>query len=401
VGAGNYQNNGSVQKGKKYMGLRIGILGTRGVPNSYGGFEHFAAYLSRGLVEKGHQVTVYNSSKHPYQRKKWYGVNIIHCFDPEYIIGVPGQFIYDLNCILDARKRKYDIILMLGYTSSSVWGFLYPKKSIVITNMDGLEWQRTKYSNPVKKFLKYAEKLAVQSSRFHVADSPVIKEYLDHKYNIKSKYIAYGAGLHPAANETFLAEYELKKYEYFLLMARMEPENNIEMILDGYCLTTSAIKFIVIGNTSNGFGKYLVGKYKNESRIVFLGAIFDEQKVESITSFCSLYFHGHSVGGTNPSLLDAMAAKVPLAVHNNPFNRSIIKQNALLFTNTTDVCNLINANQYADAVHINNNYSAITNEFTWKMVIDQYENYFFECYPAYREYYPLKHEKSILYKEQY
>jgi len=221
------------------MALKIGILGTRGIPNHYGGFEHIAGYLSKGLVEKGHDVTVYNSDKHPYQGKEWFGVSIVHCYDPEQLIGVPGQFVYDLNCILDARKRNYDIILMLGYTSSSVWKSLYPKNAIVITNMDGLEWKRTKYSKPVRAFLKYAEKLAVQSSQFHVADSPVIKEYLDATYGINSKYIAYGANLHPAANEKLLAEYGLKKNDYFLLMARMEPENNIEMILDGYCLTTS------------------------------------------------------------------------------------------------------------------------------------------------------------------
>src|ERR1700676_3265684 len=160
------------------MGLKIAILGTRGVPNNYGGFEHIAGHLSRGLVQKGHEVTVYNSGTHPYRENRWYGVHIIHCFDPEYLIGTPGQFVYDMNCILDARKRNYDIILMLGYTSSSIWGFLYPKNAIIITNMDGLEWQRTKYSNPVKMVLKYAEKMAVQSSRFHIADSPVIKNYL-------------------------------------------------------------------------------------------------------------------------------------------------------------------------------------------------------------------------------
>ncbi len=380
------------------MGLKIAILGTRGVPNNYGGFQHIAGYLSRGLVQKGHEVTVYNSSKHPYQEKEWHGVNIIHCFDPEYLIGVPGQFVYDLNCIIDTRKRNYDIILMLGYTSSSVWGFLYPNKTIIITNMDGLEWQRTKYSKPVRSFLKYAEKLAVQSSRYHVADSPVIKDYLDNKYNINTKYIAYGAGLYPAANENILNEYGLTKYQYFLLMARMEPENNIEMILDGYCLTTTKIKFIIIGNTGNGFGKYLVGKYRNESRIVFLGAIFDEIKVQSITTFCKLYFHGHSVGGTNPSLLDAMASRAPIAIHNNAFNRSIIKGNALQFKTTTDVYNLINSNQYLNEVHINNNYSTITIEFSWNQIIDQYESYFLTCYLANQEYYPLKHEESFLYK---
>jgi glycosyltransferase involved in cell wall biosynthesis len=384
------------------MKLKIAILGTRGVPNNYGGFEHIAGYLSRGLVENGHQVTVYNSSKHPYQQKEWQGVEIVHCFDPEHLIGVPGQFIYDLNCIMHARRRKYDIILMLGYTSSSIWKALYPEKSIIITNMDGLEWQRTKYSKPVRRFLKYAEKLAVQSSRFHIADSPVIKKYLDANYHIDSKYIAYGAELDAVVHEGLLAEYGLKKYQYFLLMARMEPENNVEMILDGYCLTPSSIKFIVIGNTGNGFGKHLIEKYKNESRIVFLGALFDEQKVQSLTAFCSLYFHGHSVGGTNPSLLDAMAMKAPLAAHNNPFNASILKENALFFNNKSDVCKLINSNQYKNELYVENNYATTKNEFSWDMIIDQYEKYFIECFlechPAMQPHYRLKHGKSILYK---
>lgn len=158
------------------MALKIGILGTRGIPNNYGGFEHIAGYLAKGLVEKGHEVTVYNSHKHPYQHKLWNGVKIIHCYDTEYIIGIAGQFIYDLNCILDSRKRGYDIILMLGYTSSSVWGMSYPKDPIIITNMDGLEWNRTKFSRPVRSFLKYAEKLSVKFSDHHVVDFPVIKD---------------------------------------------------------------------------------------------------------------------------------------------------------------------------------------------------------------------------------
>ena len=381
------------------MGLKIGILGTRGIPNNYGGFEHFAAHLSKGLAAKGHQVTVYNSSRHPYQEKEWNGVQIVHCLNPEHIIGVSGQFVYDLNCIMNARKKQFDIILMLGYTSSSVWKFLYPKKSIVITNMDGLEWQRAKYSKPVRRFLKYAEKLAVLSSHYHIADSPVIREYLDKTYHINAKYIAYGAGLNPVANENLLTEYGLTKSNYFMLMARMEPENNIELVLDGYCRTNSASKMIVIGSTKNEFGSRLINKYKNNKKIVFLGPIFDEQKVQSLTAFCSLYFHGHSVGGTNPSLLDAMAAKAPLAAHNNPFNKSVLAGNALFFTNAADVGNLINANMYRQQDFIENNYATIKNRFTWEMIIEEYENYFLACCPA-TQYQAVKKEKAVVYKSQ-
>ena len=101
--------------------MKIAIVGTRGIPNHYGGFEQFAQYLSLGLLNRGCEVWVYNSRLHPYQQNTWKSVNIIHCKDPEDKIGTAGQFIYDLNCILDSRKRSFDVILQLGYASSALW----------------------------------------------------------------------------------------------------------------------------------------------------------------------------------------------------------------------------------------------------------------------------------------
>jgi glycosyltransferase involved in cell wall biosynthesis len=181
-------------------------------------------------------------------------------------------------------------------------------------------------------------------------------------------------------------------------MARMEPENNIEMILDGYCKSASKNTFVVIGNTGNGFGSYLVEKYKNEKRIVFLGAIFNEWKVQSLTAFCKLYFHGHSVGGTNPSLLNAMAAKAPIAIHDNPFNKSLVKDNAICFSNAKDISEIVNSGNYSNETHILNNYLTIKNQFSWDQIINQYEQYFVACYRSANAFYPVKHEESILYK---
>jgi len=109
--------------------MKIAILGTRGIPNYYGGFEQFAEFFSVYLAEKGHEVYCYNSHNHSYQEKTFHGVHILHQRDPEYKYGTFGQFIYDYNCIIDARKRNFDIILQLGYTSNSIWFFLMPKKS--------------------------------------------------------------------------------------------------------------------------------------------------------------------------------------------------------------------------------------------------------------------------------
>ena len=162
--------------------MKIGILGTRGIPNAYGGFEQFAQYLAEGLVEKGHAVSVYNSSNHSYKQPFWKEVQIIHCPDPENKIGTAGQFIYDLNCLRDAGKRDFDILLQLGYTSNSVWYRYWPKNTINIINMDGLEWKRAKYTKLTKRFLKWAESLAANRADVLIADSIGIRDHIQKEY---------------------------------------------------------------------------------------------------------------------------------------------------------------------------------------------------------------------------
>jgi len=319
------------------MKLKIAILGTRGIPNNYGGFEHISEYVSAGLVKRGHSVSVYNSHNHVYQQPIWNGVDIIHCFDPEYFMGTAGQFIYDFNCLMDARKRKFDVILIMGYTSSSVWGRLYPQNSVIITNMDGLEWKRTKYTKRVQNFLKYAEKLAVKHSQYYISDSLIIKSYLSGKYDINSKYIPYGADVFTIAEkEQVNTDYVLNE-DYFLLMARMEPENNIETILEGFSNSQSNKQFKVLGDVGNKFGKFIAQKFKNDERIQFKGSIFDTAQVRQLQNNSYLYFHGHSVGGTNPSLLEAMASEALIAAHNNPFNKSVLNTDAYYFSNAGEV----------------------------------------------------------------
>ena len=242
--------------------MRLAILGTRGIPNLYGGFEQFAQYLSDGLTQKGHEVYVYNSHTHPYQKKNWRGVNIVHCFDPENQIGTVGQFIYDLNCILDCRKKNVDVVLQLGYTSSSIWSFFFPKNAVVITNMDGLEWKRSKYSNSVKAFLKFAEKLAVNNSDELIADSKAIQSYIKEKHHKDSVYIPYGANVFDKANEKVLKNFSVQPFQYDLLIARLEPENNIEQILDGFSMTKVKRSFLVIGNKNTTLAKKIKKKHK-------------------------------------------------------------------------------------------------------------------------------------------
>ena len=359
--------------------MKIAILGTRGIPNHYSGFEQFAEFFSVYLVEKGHDVYVYNSHDHPYQEKTFNGVNIIHQYDPEYKLGTFGQFIYDYNCIIDSRKRNFDIILQLGYTSNSIWFFLLPKKPIIITNMDGLEWKRSKYSKPVQQFLKFAERLAVKSSDYLISDSLGIQKYLKGKYEVASTYIPYGATVFNNPDEEVLKEYDVTKGNYNMIMARFEPENNIETVLDGMVLCKDEMPVLVLGNHNTNFGSYLKEKFKTNKEIRFIGAEFNMNKLNNLRYFSNFYFHGHSVGGTNPSLLEAMASKAFIIAHHNHFNKAILKENGYYFSNPQEVKNILETIKKNDNLQlVQNNFDAIENEFNWDKINGEYLQLFEE-----------------------
>ena len=361
--------------------MKIAILGTRGVPNYYGGFEQFAEFFSVYLVGKGHEVYCYNSHDHPFQEKTFHGVNIIHKYDPEYKYGTFGQFIYDYKCIMDSRKRDFDIILQLGYTSNSVWHLLLPKKSIIITNMDGLEWKRTKYSKPVQQFLKFAERLAANSSDFLVSDSLGIQKFLKAKYAKDSTYIAYGAYPFSATNEEILKEYNMGKEKYNMIMARFEPENNLDMVLEGVAMNEDKTPILVVGKHETKYGDYLKNKFKDHKNILFIGGIYNLEHLNNLRYFSNLYFHGHSVGGTNPSLLEAMASRALVIAHNNDFNKGILKENSYYFSNPVEVKNILNTIKKNDNLRlVQNNFEAIVNEFNWEKINGEYLQLFEECY---------------------
>jgi glycosyltransferase involved in cell wall biosynthesis len=354
--------------------MRILILGTRGIPNHYGGFEQFAQYLAKGLVEAGHEVYVYCSSLHPNKDDVYEGIHRIRCFDPENFLGTAGQFIYDLNCILDSRKRNADIILQLGYTSSAIWYFLLPKKPIVVTNMDGLEWKRQKYHPWVRKFLKFSEQLAATHSDHLIADSLAIQKYLKGTYNKHSYYLPYGANVYDRPDINALKDMQISAYDYYLLIARMEPENNIETILQGYVDAGSKKKMLVIGSTKSKYGDYIYRKFNNKG-VVFLGSIFDIEVLNNLRYFAYLYFHGHSVGGTNPSLLEAMSCNVWICAHENEFNASILGEDAIYFQSSADVCNWIKHDMHQlTEKNKTNNIEKIKTQFSWPQVIADYES---------------------------
>lgn len=368
--------------------MKIAFVSTRGIPNNYGGFEQFAEYISVGLVARGHDVTVYSPHFHPYKESSYKGVKIKHIYSPEKWMGSSvGSFFYDFSSLRDALKNEnFDIIYEAGYTSiipAYIWFNIKNRKNpIVVTNMDGLEYKRSKFNPLVQKFIFWEEKMAVKHSHYLIADNMGIHDYYKEKYRRDSKFLAYGADIHTDFNVDTLSEYDVTADNYYILIARLEPENNIEMAIQGYLKSNENGKkpLLIIGNTTTPHGKYLSGKYGHIDSVRFLGGIYNFKVLDDLRHFSSAYFHGHSVGGTNPSLLEAMAAGCFILANDNIFNRSVLKDNAIYYNSPDEVTRILNDEKcFSDKeALIANNIQRISTHYSWERLVDQHEEYFKE-----------------------
>jgi glycosyltransferase involved in cell wall biosynthesis len=368
--------------------MKIAFISIRGIPNNYGGLEQFAERISVGLASRGHEVTVYSPHYHPNKEDSYKGVRIKHIYSPETWMGSSiGSFFYDFGSLRDALKNeRFDIIYDAGYTSivpAYIWFNIKKIKCPVFTtNMDGLEYKRSKFNRWVQRFLLWEEKMAVMYSHHLISDNLGIQRYLKEKYGRDSKFLAYGADIYENCDAKFLKEFSLEPYQYYLMIIRMVPENNIEMVIQGYLQSEqNGIKpLIIVGKTNTPFGKYLMRKYADESFVRFLGGIYDFDKTNSIRHFSYAYFHGHSVGGTNPSLLEAMGTECFILSHDNEFNRTVLNNNALYFSSAQNVASLLNRmsdaiSQYRES-YIANNTEEIRTHYSWEKLVDEHEQYF-------------------------
>ena len=360
-------------------GLSVAILGSRGIPNRYGGFEACAEKLGSLLNQLGHRVTVYTASDHPLKEEYWLGVKRVMISNPEHALGSFGQFLYDLNCNLHSRKENFDIILHLGYTSDSVWYWLWAKKSLHIVNMDGQEWKRPKFNRAVRAFLKYAERLATLRSKWLVADSGPIADDLREKYRLPVRYIAYGADIPEDVSMDFPASLELSPGGYDLIVARMEPENKIELAIRAKLESGDSHPLAIVGN-DNSHKRGLIKRYGQLEMIMFLDTIYEEKKLNSLRYFSRIYVHGHSVGGTNPSLLEAMACGCRIVAHRNPFNAFVLGENASYFMTQSELASLFHNFDASDYIRLaEHNLQKVREEYNWNAVTQAYETLFFDA----------------------
>ena len=280
-----------------------------------------AAQTAPLWVKAGHEVVVYTVGNHPEKITELNGVAIRYIFNPEKRLGLSGQFIYDFLCILDARTQNFDVILQLGYTTSGIWSFLWPKHK-TITNMDGLEHQRAKYAGPLASFLKWSERRAAKRSKLLIADNPEIANYLS-KYKVPISTIAYGSEIieEPADAKELLQRHHFPTDNFHLQIGRIQPDNHVFEILDA--AVNSGETLVTVGDYTTRYGRKLKATFP-EPNIIYAGTIYDKTILNALRTRATFYLHGHSVGGTNPALLEAMGSGSMVLAHENPFNASVL-----------------------------------------------------------------------------
>lgn len=355
---------------------KVAIIGTVGIPAKYGGFETLTEYLTKYLSDK-YDITVFSSAKsYASKLESHNGAKL------EYInLHANGvqSILYDIISIFRSL-RFADTLLILGVSGCIVLPFvrLFSKKRIIV-NIDGLEWKREKWGKGAKWFLKFSEKLAVKYADAVVSDNKVIQEYVKIEYGKESVLIAYGADhvtLEPL-NEQLITQYPYLEQHYAFKVCRIEPENNIHMILEAFKFF-GQLNFIVIGNWSNSeYGRMLKSHYIDVNNIFLLDPIYDQKILNQFRSNCRLYVHGHSAGGTNPSLVEAMYLGLPIMAYGVEYNNATTHNKAMYFYNAQELVGLLeNVNDTQLCGTAADLQAIARNEYTWAKITESYAKLF-------------------------
>lgn len=304
--------------------IRVAFLGTQGIPAKYGGYETFVEELGIRMVEAGgFEVTVYCPASLPEPRPQTcQGVQLRYITSPGK--GGIANILFDIWSLF-ACLGRHDIIYLCGYGASYLAFLPRLFGARVWINLGGLEWKRSKWPAPVRAYVRVCEWFCGRTANRIICDAQAILDYYANAFPSPAalSFLAYGTAPLPlSADSPGLLPAPLEPLGYDLVVARLEPENNVKEIIAGYLASASPRPLVVVGNLdSRPYVEEL--KAMADGRIIFLGGVYDKARLAALRRYACVAFHGHSVGGTNPSLLEAISAGRPIIAHGNPFNREV------------------------------------------------------------------------------
>ena len=317
-------------------GLRIAVIGCRGIPAGYSGFETFAEELCTRLVELGHDVTVYCRRGAQYTEDEpadeYKGVRLL--YTPYLKQRELETLSHEAASIADSLRRPFDLYYFLGTRSAPMYVPLRASKRIVVVNTDGLEWKRRKWNRLGRSYLKFAEWVAVRMAADElVSDARAMADYFKATYGRESTFLTNGAHILTELPEGSLEEWGVERDGYYLVACRIEPENNIDLVIREFLASGSERELVIAGgmNYETPYWSYLQSLGEGR-RVRFLGPVYGPMLVEKLHLGCYGYLHGHEVGGTNPSLLKAMGCGNGVLALGSVFNVEVLGGTGLIWS---------------------------------------------------------------------
>ncbi len=312
-------------------GLRIGILGDRGIPARYGGYSTLVEEVAARLVrDHGMKVTVYCRrgyyDEHP---REYRGVHLVHLRSPggKYF----ESLIHTFFSVIHSIGRRFDLIFMLDPGNSPLLLPLKARRYPVVLHTDGLGWQRRKWGRVARSYYKWSERLSARLATCLVTDARAMREYYREQYGVDSCFIPYGSRVGEAPTEDALRRHGLEPGGYYLVVARIEPENNTDLIIDEYRRSDVRRPLVIVGGAKyeTEYSRRVFSRHGGAVRL--LGPVYDSAALNGLYANAYAYIHGHEVGGTNPSLLRAMDAGRPCLCLSVIFHREVIGDAGVYF----------------------------------------------------------------------
>ena len=375
------------------------IIGARGYEKEYGGWETFVTNLINNYDDKNTKFYVpeLNHNKKNSNIEIRNGVTCPQIYVPRQgsMTMMTFAFKATLYFMKYIKKEKLENVVMytLGYRVGPLFTFIHRKLTKmgvkIVINPDGIEWKRAKWNFLIKEYLKFSEKTMIKASDYVVCDSKNIEKYVKSKYNKPTTFIAYGAYMKDVKDidkktKDFMEKNNIKKRDYYLIVGRFVPENNYELIIKEYMKSTTSKDLVIVSNVEkNKFYEMLKQKtnFDKDSRIKFVGPVYDQDILTRLRKNAKGYIHGHSAGGTNPSLLEALSITDINILYDACYNKEVGEDAAIYFSNEEgSLCDKIEKiekfkvkeqNEYGEKAK-----NRIKNEYTWEIIVNKYKKLF-------------------------
>ncbi len=356
--------------------MQIAMLGTRGVPAAYGGFETAVEEIGARLVERGHEVTVYGDSSRP-EIAEHLGMRVVHvpAVRLKQLETLSRTGIAALRAVLGERP---DAAFVFNAANAPYVPMLRASGIPVAVHVDGLEWQRAKWGGAGRAYYRWAEEHAVRTADALIADAPGIADYYAREFGVETELLRYGAPVLDRVSAAPLAALGLEPHGFNLAVARFEPENHVLEIVEGYRASASTLPLAVVGSApySAEYTTEVHAAAAGDERIRLLGGVWDQALLDALYTHAHAYLHGHSVGGTNPSLLRAMGAGTATIAFDVDFNHEVLAGDGWWFRDAAQLASAVDEADADDALVIARGLRArerAATEFRWDDVADGYE----------------------------